>query len=72
MRADQRPTPATGTGRQEHSTGAAIIRRACAGQTGRHGFRAARAWFFMRISGLLLVFLAVGHLFIMHIISQQR
>ena len=26
-----------------------------------------RAWYFMRISGLLLVFLALGHLFIMHI-----
>lgn len=28
------------------------------------------AWFFMRISGLLLVFLAVGHLFIMHILNN--
>ena len=27
-------------------------------------------WYFMRISGLLLVFLAVGHLFIMHIINN--
>lgn len=29
-----------------------------------------RAWYFMRISGLLLVFLAVGHLFIMHIVNN--
>jgi len=28
------------------------------------------AWRFMRISGLLLVFLAVGHLFIMHIVNN--
>ena len=28
------------------------------------------AWFFMRISGLALVFLAVGHLFIMHILNN--
>ncbi len=28
------------------------------------------AWFFMRISGLVLVFLAVGHLFIMHILNN--
>lgn len=30
------------------------------------GFELA-AWYFMRISGLVLVFLALGHLFIMHI-----
>ena len=29
-----------------------------------------RAWFLMRISGLILVFLAVGHLFIMHILNN--
>ena len=29
-----------------------------------------RAWYFMRISGLLLVFLAVGHLFIMHLVNN--
>ena len=29
-----------------------------------------RAWYLMRISGLLLVFLAVGHLFIMHIVNN--
>jgi succinate dehydrogenase / fumarate reductase membrane anchor subunit len=28
------------------------------------------AWYFMRISGLLLVFLALGHLFITHIINN--
>lgn len=28
------------------------------------------AWFFMRISGLVLVFLAVGHLFVMHILNN--
>ena len=28
------------------------------------------AWYFMRISGLVLVFLAVGHLFIMHIANN--
>lgn len=27
-------------------------------------------WYFMRISGLALVFLAVGHLFIMHILNN--
>ena len=27
-------------------------------------------WYFMRVSGLLLVFLAVGHLFIMHILNN--
>ena len=27
-------------------------------------------WYFMRISGLVLVFLAVGHLFIMHIVNN--
>ena len=27
-------------------------------------------WYFMRISGLALVFLAVGHLFIMHIVNN--
>lgn len=27
------------------------------------------AWLFMRISGVLLVFLAVGHLFIMHVFN---
>jgi len=27
-------------------------------------------WYFMRISGLLLVFLACGHLFIMHILNN--
>ncbi len=29
-----------------------------------------KAWYLMRISGLLLVFLAVGHLFIMHILNN--
>ncbi len=29
-----------------------------------------RAWYLMRISGLLLIFLAVGHLFIMHILNN--
>ena len=29
-----------------------------------------RAWYLMRISGLLLVFLAVGHLFIMHLVNN--
>lgn len=28
------------------------------------------AWYFMRISGLVLVFLALGHLFIMHIANN--
>lgn len=28
------------------------------------------AWYFMRISGLLLVFLAVGHFLIMHIFNK--
>src|SRR3954447_20255188 len=28
------------------------------------------AWYFMRISGLLLVFLALGHLFITHILNN--
>src|SRR3954466_15687399 len=28
------------------------------------------AWFFMRISGLILVFLALGHLFITHILNN--
>ena len=27
-------------------------------------------WYFMRISGLALVFLALGHLFIMHILNN--
>jgi len=27
-------------------------------------------WYFMRISGLLLVFLALGHMFIMHVLVQ--
>ncbi len=27
-------------------------------------------WFFMRISGLLLVLLAVGHMFIMHVFND--
>ena len=27
-------------------------------------------WYFMRLSGLALVFLAVGHLFIMHILNN--
>lgn len=27
-------------------------------------------WFFMRISGLLLIFLVLGHLYIMHIINS--
>ena len=27
-------------------------------------------WYFMRISGLVLVFLALGHLFIMHIVNN--
>ena len=27
-------------------------------------------WYFMRLSGLALVFLAVGHLFIMHIVNN--
>ena len=29
-----------------------------------------RAWYLMRISGLVLVFLAVGHLFLMHIVNN--
>ena len=33
------------------------------------GFELA-AWFFMRISGLILVFLALGHLFITHILNN--
>ncbi len=33
------------------------------------GFELA-AWFFMRISGLLLVFLSLGHLFITHILNN--
>jgi succinate dehydrogenase / fumarate reductase membrane anchor subunit len=33
------------------------------------GFELA-AWFFMRVSGLLLVFLAVGHLLIMHVFNN--
>ena len=28
------------------------------------------AWFFMRLSGLLLVFLALGHLVIMHLVNN--
>lgn len=28
------------------------------------------AWFFMRISGIVLVFMALGHLFIMHILND--
>src|SRR5260370_34857066 len=28
------------------------------------------AWFFMRVSGLLLLFLALGHLIIMHLINS--
>ena len=28
------------------------------------------SWFFMRISGLLLVFLVLGHLYIMHILNS--
>ncbi len=28
------------------------------------------AWWFMRVSGLVLVFLALGHLFIMHVIHN--
>ena len=28
------------------------------------------AWFFMRVSGLLLVLLAVGHMFIMHVFND--
>lgn len=28
------------------------------------------AWFFMRVSGLLLVFLALGHFFVMHVIAE--
>ncbi len=28
------------------------------------------AWFFMRVSGLLLLFLAIGHLVIMHVINN--
>lgn len=30
------------------------------------------SWFFMRISGLFLVFLAVGHMFIMHVINDVK
>ncbi len=33
------------------------------------GFELA-AWYFMRISGLILVFLALGHLFITHIVNN--
>lgn len=33
------------------------------------GFELA-AWFFMRVSGLVLVFLALGHLFITHILNN--
>jgi succinate dehydrogenase / fumarate reductase membrane anchor subunit len=33
------------------------------------GFELA-AWFFMRISGLVLIFLALGHLFITHILNN--
>ena len=33
------------------------------------GFELA-AWYFMRISGLVLVFLALGHLFITHILNN--
>jgi succinate dehydrogenase / fumarate reductase membrane anchor subunit len=29
-----------------------------------------RAWYFMRISGLVLVLLALGHLFVMHILNS--
>jgi succinate dehydrogenase / fumarate reductase, membrane anchor subunit len=41
---------------------------------GRHvkpagGFE-LQAWYFMRISGLVLVFLALGHLFITHILNN--
>jgi succinate dehydrogenase / fumarate reductase, membrane anchor subunit len=41
---------------------------------GRHvkpagGFE-LQAWYFMRISGLILVFLALGHLFITHILNN--
>ncbi|MFQ5797655.1 MAG: succinate dehydrogenase hydrophobic membrane anchor subunit [Bacteroidota bacterium] len=28
------------------------------------------AWFFMRISGIVLIFMALGHLFIMHILND--
>jgi succinate dehydrogenase / fumarate reductase membrane anchor subunit len=43
-------------------------------QAGRHlkpagGFE-LWAWYFMRISGLMLVFLALGHLFITHILNN--
>jgi succinate dehydrogenase / fumarate reductase membrane anchor subunit len=41
---------------------------------GRHvkpaGGSELRAWYFMRISGLVLVFLALGHLFMTHILNN--
>jgi|DewCreStandDraft_1066081.scaffolds.fasta_scaffold03090_6 succinate dehydrogenase / fumarate reductase membrane anchor subunit len=39
------------------------------GQPPGRGFE-LYAWYFMRVSGLLLVFLALGHLAIMHIINN--
>ncbi len=54
---------------------------AYSGAPGRNPSRAARVrptnsgfelwmWYFMRISGLLLVVLALGHMFIMHVLVQ--
>lgn len=37
-------------------------------RSGGSGRFEVAAWFFMRISGLLLVFLALGHMFIQHIL----
>ena len=41
-----------------------------AGHSRPIGGRELAAWLFMRISGLLLIFLAIGHLIIMHIINN--
>src|SRR5436305_3586494 len=59
--------PGSRARREEHST----VARSYGGRRVKPsgGFELA-AWFFMRISGLILVFLALGHLFITHILNN--
>ena len=72
VRAMERPLMADRTqdlaGPRRPAAAQPVARRHAA--AGRAGHRARVMWYFMRISGLLLVILAMGHMLIMHVLVQ--
>jgi succinate dehydrogenase / fumarate reductase membrane anchor subunit len=60
--------PAAGGARREDSLGTGLPRRTGRGRPGKGG--EFWWWVFMRVSGILLLVLAVGHVLIMHVLGD--